>query len=280
MKNKQAVILIHGIGEQRPMDTLRSFVKTVWETDTSMHHPYAILGTFSKPDDISESFELRRLTTTKNSKDVRTDFFEFYWAHLMEGNKISHVLAWLKRLVFKLPWKLPKPLIAVWFFIVLSGLGVIYLMFNQTLPEGAQLFGEKTFFSAILGLVLLPLLVGLIENIVGDAARYLDPSPKNIKTRQEIRTKGVNILKKMHESGEYDRIILVGHSLGSIIAYDILTYAWQQYNSGIPKNMELLELDKMEELLSSGNTDTELYRDLQHRSISGTIRKRRDLVSI
>jgi len=30
---KQAVLLIHGIGEQRPMDTLRGFVETVWTSD-------------------------------------------------------------------------------------------------------------------------------------------------------------------------------------------------------------------------------------------------------
>jgi hypothetical protein len=28
---KQAVVVIHGMGEQRPMDTLRGFVRTVWE---------------------------------------------------------------------------------------------------------------------------------------------------------------------------------------------------------------------------------------------------------
>ena len=30
---KQAVLLIHGIGEQRPMETLRAFVDEVWSQD-------------------------------------------------------------------------------------------------------------------------------------------------------------------------------------------------------------------------------------------------------
>lgn len=30
---KQAVLLIHGIGDQQPMRTLRSFVKAVWSDD-------------------------------------------------------------------------------------------------------------------------------------------------------------------------------------------------------------------------------------------------------
>ena len=29
----QAVIVIHGMGEQRPMDTIKGFVRAVWETD-------------------------------------------------------------------------------------------------------------------------------------------------------------------------------------------------------------------------------------------------------
>ena len=55
-KSRQAVLLIHGIGEQRPMSTLRSFVA-------------ALVGNSfrSKPDDLSKSFELRRLIYEKKS---------------------------------------------------------------------------------------------------------------------------------------------------------------------------------------------------------------------
>jgi hypothetical protein len=37
-KREQAVLLIHGIGEQRPMDTFRGFVNAVWKTDTALHN--------------------------------------------------------------------------------------------------------------------------------------------------------------------------------------------------------------------------------------------------
>jgi hypothetical protein len=33
---KQAIIVIHGMGEQRPMDTLRGFVRSVWELDSEI----------------------------------------------------------------------------------------------------------------------------------------------------------------------------------------------------------------------------------------------------
>jgi len=65
---------------------------------------------------------------------------------------------------------------------------------------------------------------------VGDAARYLRPAPENIGIRQAIRSAGVDVLKRLHDEPlrRYDRIVIVGHSLGSVIAYDILTHFWQQ----------------------------------------------------
>ena len=100
---------------------------------------------------------------------------------------------------------------------------------------------------------------------MGDAARYLDAGPKNIKRRQEIRAKGTYILRKLHDSGKYDRIIVVGHSLGTYIAYDILTFAWQEYKLVVSEDTKLPELDKMEKLLNSGNTDLKAYRTQQHK---------------
>ena len=105
---KQAVLLIHGIGEQRPMDTLRGFVDAVWKRNPDVHHAHATTGVFSKPDDISGSYELRRLTTTKDRNGVRTDFFEFYWAHMMEDTTMGHVLPWLKHLLLRRPGSLPQ----------------------------------------------------------------------------------------------------------------------------------------------------------------------------
>jgi hypothetical protein len=33
---KQAIVVIHGMGEQAPMDTIKSFVRAVWETDAEI----------------------------------------------------------------------------------------------------------------------------------------------------------------------------------------------------------------------------------------------------
>ena len=107
---KQAVVLIHGIGEQKPMDTLRGFVDAVWTRHSAIHHKYAGSGLWSKPDKVSGGFELRRLTTPQNAAAIRTDFFEFYWAHLMEGTSYGHVFAWARSLLLRRPSTVPKQL--------------------------------------------------------------------------------------------------------------------------------------------------------------------------
>jgi hypothetical protein len=71
-------------------------------------------------------------------------------------------------------------------------------------------------------------LTGLGLTVVGDAARYLNNSPANVEVRRDIRQAGLDLVGALNQkSGRYDRVVVVGHSLGSIIAYDVLTHLWQ-----------------------------------------------------
>ncbi len=67
-----------------------------------------------------------------------------------------------------------------------------------------------------------------IVGYAGDAARYLEPRPENIARRQAIREAGAQLLDALHDKGRYSRIIVYGHSLGSVIAYYMLSHAWTQ----------------------------------------------------
>jgi hypothetical protein len=42
------------------------------------------------------------------------------------------------------------------------------------------------------------------------------------------------LLRTLHQRGDYDRIIVVGHSLGSVIGYDLISRLWQDYNERLP----------------------------------------------
>jgi hypothetical protein len=68
---------------------------------------------------------------------------------------------------------------------------------------------------------------------VGDAARYLSNSPDNVEEREKIRAGLVTLLDRLHQQKDpytglhsYDRVVVVGHSLGSVIAYDALRAYW------------------------------------------------------
>jgi len=265
MADKQAVLLIHGIGEQRPMQTLRGFVNAVWSTDTAVHHQYSRPTVWSKPDTISGSFELRRLTTGQNRGDMRTDFFEYYWAHMMTGTQLAHVLAWAKLLLFRSPRKVPQQLRAIWWLLWLTTIAITGLFFyNGSLPAAQRVIPANPLVSTISGLVVSVLVSAVVVAIIGDAARYLDAAPPNIERRQEIRAKGIALLKKLHEA-DYTRIIVVGHSLGSVIGYDIITHAWAEFNTkhNSPDAPAETRLSEVEALISVTNAQPADYRKAQ-----------------
>jgi hypothetical protein len=107
---RQAVVVIHGIGEQRPMETLRSFVRGV----------VGKRGALSKPDRITSTLELRRMAVPGDTdawqpgQHVSTDFYELYWAHLMSGTSWHHVIAWVQTLMLRPAKTVPSRLRAVW----------------------------------------------------------------------------------------------------------------------------------------------------------------------
>lgn len=81
------------------------------------------------------------------------------------------------------------------------------------------------------------------------------PSPKNIAVREKIRKNGIELIRKLHDaknndgtSEKYGKIILVGHSLGSIVAYDILSSLFAEYHSNyknVPAAVTQTELDAL-----------------------------------
>lgn len=293
-EKKQAVVLIHGIGEQVPMDTLRGFVEAVWVTDKGTRNERAETSeqkmaqvAWSKPDEISGDFELRRITTVENREGKRTDFFEFYWAHLMEGTTLSHVGAWVKVLLMRSPRRVPQQLLGLWialWMLVLMGLAGLTAKAAGWLPEE----GNGIWWMGFVWLLIGGTVVGLFVNVAGDAARYLHVAPANIAIRRRIREAGIELLEKLHKSGKYDRIVLVGHSLGTVVGYDILTHLWPRYNahteidSTPPTRPEAetgdVALERLEEMgreaRSRGPLDVDAYQAAQRRYFE-ELRKRK-----
>jgi hypothetical protein len=261
-RHTQAVIIIHGMGEQRPMQTLRSFVDSVLPEPEQGGEKY-----FSKPDALSNLFELRKL---QDRSQPRTHFFEYYWAYQVEGTTFGQIRAWLATLMLRKPKTVPGRLRTLWF---VSWLLIIVAVVAAVMGVGGnirQFTAESPLWVSGASMVLFGLIHGFVFLFVGDAARYLTPLPSNIKLRQAIRADGINLLKRIHEEGEYDRVILIGHSLGSFIAYDILKHLWEEYKEEykLPRasNQEaLVRLEEIGDCLQKGvaGVTVQQYMDAQ-----------------
>lgn len=230
MAKKQAVILIHGIGQSLPMDTLPGFVRFV---EAMQEGGPDSANVWNKPDRISEGTDLRRLTMPARGKRPTTDFYENYWAsHFIDG-RFKSVLTWLLCHLFGFKTKHFGQLkSSIWVLRILIALGaVVAWILHMAYAADSQ-------SKAICGLLALyyVLVAGFVMLLyfsaasVSDATRYLAPKPRDIDPRNRIRNSGVQLLKKLHESGQYKRIIVVGHSLGSVIGYDILRLYWDMCN--------------------------------------------------
>lgn len=290
-KFKQAVIVIHGMGEQEPMTTLRSFVNAVWVTDRDLldtkNDDRKNNPVWTKPDRRNRSFELRRIATEytdankqKGGKEKRTDFYEFYWAHLMQGTQWEHLQIWLWDLLCRSPARVPHNVFTAWLILWAITLIIISCAIYALLPVASDdttnlttwqvmkpvLFGGFSFLSAYF-------VNNFLLKYFGDVARYVKPNPMNVARRQEIRQKGVELLEtlmgvhgkdpRLHKdteswSEEYDRIIVVGHSLGSVVAYDILKHTFARWNRRVAASSQKNDQThgkKMEDFLNKSLDD-------------------------
>jgi hypothetical protein len=235
-RTRQAIIVVHGIGEQLPGQTLRSFTDGVFPTTGPRG--------FLKPDYTSSLFELRmmRIAPDTNAGIPPTDVYELYWAHLIRDTTLGQVYGWLLRLLLApnadIPAALRKHFWGARLLIVIVAVAVCWLLYSRTGQPAhpAAPTGALWTTAMVTGLLAVTPTVGwavlrLLQNrfvlgFLGDAARYLEPRPDNVARRQAIRGAGVELLDALHNSGDYSRIIVFGHSLGSVIAYDILSLAW------------------------------------------------------
>lgn len=227
---RQAVIVIHGIGNQFPMDTTREFVESLKDDDDIL---------YSSPDREANFFETRRLSLSRK----KTDFYEFYWANLVTEPSSSDLCNWIIRLLFvKKPSERIKKLVyKIRFILIVAFLAFAYMLYKDislSIDENglyAWHTGIFTFGTLFLYRILIPLVNGKASRTIGDAVKYMTPSPENIDSRFKIRQKGINLLKKLHEKKDeegnllYDKIIIVGHSLGSVVGYDLITNLWHDY---------------------------------------------------
>lgn len=287
-----AVVLIHGIGEQRPMSTLREFVTALCGTKFS-----------SKPDRMSESFELRRLTTPRDNPPPGTaqvDFFEYYWAYRLRDTRYKHVIAWIWRLMKAsrndknpIPDRLRFSVRLAMAFFGFAATLVLSLVVWALAGGTPSIKGATEIASALSAVltVFSGLLAGPVLLRFGDAARYLNAAPENVAERHAIRNDALRLLRRLHcdkaadGSFTYDRIVVVGHSLGSVIGYDALKFYWAEVHQCIPaaraQSAEALErIEPSQEIEFDGTAYRENQAKLFHFLCAGSAWRVSDFVTL
>lgn len=232
---RTAVVVVHGMGEQLPVETLRQFVRTgLPKHDGARRY-------FSRPAKVTGSFEARRMLAYRQPAvgqltHGHTEFFEYHWSYKMTGNKLGDFARLFVRLMLGF-WRVPRGLRVLWFLAWVSIIALASLI-TWTIVEGAS--NPEWTVAGVVGLLLgqgvaaavvvkfISALGGVVTDTFVDVARYLDRSPRSYAVRRDIRQGMVDLLRSLHDQGRYSRIIVAAHSLGGYIAYDGITSLWNE----------------------------------------------------
>ncbi|MDQ4142144.1 MAG: hypothetical protein M3198_00105 [Actinomycetota bacterium] len=264
-KVRQAVVMVHGMGEQRPLQTLNQFIAAALEPDPEAEHDF-----YSRPDEVTDSYEARVYLAPRSprrgdpEKRAQTEFYEYHWAHLMQGNRLDDMWPTFKKMLLQRPTRVPSGLRVVWVLFWVLLMATVFFLWKGDVALGLDkltfegllraLFGGGAIGVALTYLVAR-LMPGWITTSFVDVVRYLDTSPRSYDVRRQIRKGMVDLLVKLHEAElcgkqRYDRIIVVAHSLGAFIAYDGISYLFShidqllsgdQHGTGVPDGLKELE---------------------------------------
>lgn len=164
-----------------------------------------------------------------------------FWPYSRGGAIASAVVAAaVGSLVLLTPHGLKGTLVLAWAAILAVIVGLV-------LPNWQELTAELNDPEAVVttvvpivllgagGATALGLLLGrvapwLTTSFV-DVVRYVDTSPRSYEVRRDVQRGLVELLGRLHED-EYDRIVVVAHSLGSFISYDAISSLWYERTAG------------------------------------------------
>jgi hypothetical protein len=232
-ERRTAVVIVHGMGEQRPLDMLKKFIRTALKPVGGKWSYY-----YSRPTEITDSYEARRYIAREviakggAVEQWGAEVFEYHWSYLMTGNKLADLVPSTFRLLVRRPRNVPSQLLGawrlVWLLLVLvpCAVGAWVHLKDQVPPKLSAVLGSAAVLAA-LGLARKAL-SSLVANSFVDVVRYLDTSPRSYAARRAIRGGMVALLRRLHDDEAYGRIVVVAHSLGGFIAYDGMTSLWDE----------------------------------------------------
>jgi len=253
VKQNTAILVVHGIGHQQPVETLDQFSRGIIERYEILF-PGAIsfehkLNTVAYAE--SPIFQNTIRINHKEHPKKSIDIYEYYWAYCTQDKaQMSDINVWLKGVAngAKKYYKKNEALgikfedesiffkngkfIAWKYDLFLNTVTKTYLFLNFLIKGLLTLFGFIPFIGDLAKSLLKSYLdssVHKLSNLMGDIVIYnvTDEKSKFYPIRKQILEGATQVLQSLLEKTEgkelsYPAVFVAGHSLGSEIAYDAI----------------------------------------------------------
>lgn len=283
VEKNTAILVVHGIGDQLPLETIDSFArglvkqyKKQFPARISLSHEI-----ISKPGSRGDTWFDNAVRIHLKGSDKFIDVYEYYWANYTQDKATwSDLTQWLQGVVrgarkfYKKNAELgvkysdssfftSNGTFKTWrynFFIHLVSKTFILLNLITTgllkLCSFIPVFGElasrllKSFFDSS---------VHKFTNVIGDIVVYnvADPKCKFYEVRRQIMDGAVHALQFLIEKNDsngltqYPSVVVAGHSLGSQVAYDAINKLDLLVNKDKVSNYDRNGRDKMGNSIST-----------------------------
>lgn len=228
------------------------------------------LGTFS-PSAVAEAFKpLRVLSQGEPWWGRAAVSLGYVLAAVMLYLVLQSVLDWMRRRasiqkVAQTGWLLGTVAIVVPFFLGISAW--IERVYQIDMSPVWAAVTRKHFLYGLGALVAAAVVSNFLVKFMGDVAVYVnaDAKAKSYVARSAILDGATKALTQLLTSDDYDNVVLVGHSLGSVIAYDtineIITAVSAQSNPGEEREVSLsyAQLKKLTGLVTFGSPLDKIY---------------------
>lgn len=271
---KTAILVIHGIGEQNPFETLDHVTQGIVDCLRAHHKNVSARHCLSKRAGADGKEWMESFVRLERAEASDIDIHEFYWAHMTEEQiTYDEVLGWLnktlrgaktayamykerfglqRRAYHNYWWRLNSMIVRLRLFLWIARfMGLIADALESTVPW----IGWAKKLARIMRSLATPVVVGYL----GDIAIYttMDQKSKHFRLRQHIIAEATALLTSLCDEQDrdrhcamYDQIIILGHSLGSVVAYDVLN---RLHVARKPEEPPAVNLERVQGLVTFGS---------------------------
>ena len=237
-------------------------------------------------------------------KRAQTEFFGYHSAYKMQGNRLEDLWPTFRRFILLFPWIVPAGLRVVW--AIFWAVVIVVAVFVVNLASDGFDFTQLTIDNVVRGVLgggLIAIIVGLLLTYIltrfmprwitssfVDVARYLDTSPRCVRSASGHPRRHGRLLRgcttpRLRGKPRYQRIIVVGHSLGTSSDTTPITYLGARSNelhrppmdidekaSGADGGSVLASLEELEKAAAQvgpNGKGLDAYRDAQRTAWQG-----------